>query len=112
MLLGWAGRAGAHRGVWRADFASFGGIALILFGAMMLLPQRLSPFRLLAPAAGQAADQSARAHLLGPAHFGQWRGSGSGMVAMHRPHHVRGTGLHRAKPAVVLPHHGHAYSAG
>ena len=60
---------GRIAGLSAQDFASLGGIALILFGALMLLPQRLSPFRLLAPVAGQAADRSARLTGSAPAHF-------------------------------------------
>ena len=51
------------------DFATLSGAALILFGALMLLPQHLSPFRLLAPVAGQAADRSGRLTGSPPAHF-------------------------------------------
>lgn len=69
-LLGFAlAVLGRIAGFSAQDFASFGGVALMIFGALMLLPQRLSPFRLLAPVAGPAADRSARLTGSAPAHF-------------------------------------------
>lgn len=51
------------------SLARFGGYALVVFGILMLLPARYSPFHLLAPVAGQAADRSARLGGSAPAHL-------------------------------------------
>lgn len=60
---------GRVAGIGPAQFATFGGVALVGFGALMLRPGRLSPFRLLAPVAGRAADRSAGLHGSAGAHL-------------------------------------------